>query len=92
MRSDLAVVCRARRKDEEKDSWVVIYDFRGRKPNPRFWRNLRLLFALAGDGVMVQYGVFLTRRKRGAIAAVKIARHYGAEVMVFKGEETEFSL
>lgn len=41
---------------------------------------------------MVQYSVFLTRRKRGAIAAVKIARHYGAEVMVFKGEETEFSL
>jgi len=31
----------------------------------------------------------MTRSRRGAVAAVKLARHYGGEVMVFKGEEVE---
>ncbi len=39
---------------------------------------------------MVQYSVFMTRSRRGAMASEKIARHYGATVMVFKGEEITF--
>ena len=38
---------------------------------------------------MVQYSVFMTGSRRGAMACEKIARHYGASVMVFKGEEIE---
>lgn len=68
-------------------TWLVLYDFRGVKPNPKFWRNLKRLISLLDEGSMIQYSVFKTGRRRGAMAAVKIARHYGAEVRMFKGEE-----
>lgn len=71
------------------NTWLVIYDFRGIKPNPKFWKNLKRLIALLDNGSMIQYSVFKTRHKRGAHAAVKIAKHYGAEVRMFKGEEVE---
>lgn len=38
----------------------------------------------------MQYSVFMTGSRRGALAAGRIARHYGASGMVFKGEEIEF--
>ncbi len=57
------------------------------KPNPRFWGNIRRLIGLVGEGSLVQYSVFMMRSRRGAMAAMKLARHYGAEVMVFKGEQ-----
>ena len=47
------------------------------------------LIGLVESGALVQYSVFMTRSKGGAIAAVKLVRHYGGEVMVFKGEEVE---
>ena len=47
------------------------------------------LIGLVGSGTLAQYSVFMTRSKCGAIAAVKLVRHYGCEVMVFKGEEVE---
>lgn len=52
----------------------------------RFWGNMKRLIGLAGDGVMLQYSVFSTRKRRSALAAVKIASHYGAEVMLFQGK------
>ena len=39
---------------------------------------------------MVQYSVFMTRSRRGAMVAEKLAKHYGAQVDVFKGEKVEF--
>ena len=76
-------------EDKEEGTWLVIYDFRS-KPNPRFWGNLKRLVGLVGEGSLVQYSVFMTKSRRGAMAGVKIAGHYGAEVMVFKGEEIKF--
>jgi len=76
-------------EDEEEGTWLVMYDF-GSKPNPRFWGNVKRLIGLVGEGSLVQYSVFMTRSRRGAMAAEMIARHYGASVMVFKGEEVEF--
>ena len=76
-------------EDNEEGTWLVLYDF-GSKPNPRFWGNLKRLIGLVGEGSLVQYSVFMTRSRRGANAAEKIARHYGARVMVFKGEEINF--
>ena len=73
----------------EEGTWLVMYDF-GSKPNPRFWSNLRRLNDLVGESSMVQYSVFMTRSRRGAIVANKLARHYGAQVDVFKGERVEF--
>ncbi len=76
-------------EDEEEGTWLVMYDFRS-KPNPRFWANIKRLIGLVGEGSLVQYSVFMTRSRRGAMASEKIARHYGATVMVFKGEEITF--
>ena len=76
-------------EDEEEGTWLVMYDFKS-KPNPRFWGNVKRLIGLVGEGSLVQYSVFMTRSKRGAMAAERIARHYGASVMVFKGECVEF--
>jgi len=73
-------------EDGEEGTWLVLYDF-GSKPNPRFWGNIKRLIGLVGEGSLVQYSVFMTRSRRGAMAAMKLARHYGAEVMVFKGEQ-----
>jgi len=75
--------------DGEEETWLVMYDFSS-KPNPRFWGNVRRLIGLVGEGSLVQYSVFMTRSRRGAMAAERLARHYGASVMVFKGEEIEF--
>jgi len=74
--------------DEPKEisTWVVLYDFHGIKPNSRFWYNLKRLAKLAGDGSLIQYSVFMTGTKRGAQTAVKLAEHYGAEVLLFRGE------
>ena len=72
--------------DGEEETWLVLYDF-GSKPNPRFWGNIRRLIGLVGEGSLVQYSVFMTGSRRGAMAAMMLARHYGATVMVFKGEQ-----
>jgi len=93
-RKSLAAKLLEETPEDEEDatgSWLVVYDFRGLKPNPRFWKNLNRLVALLGDGSMIQYSVFKTRNKRGAHVAVKIAKHYGAEVKAFRGEEVELS-
>ena len=74
---------------EENGTLLVIYDF-GSKPNPRFWSNLRRLLMLVGAGSVVQYSVLKMTSKRGMITSVKLARHYGANVMIFKGEEVFF--
>ena len=71
---------------EEKGTWIIVYDFKS-KPNPRFWSNLQKLFSLIGAGEVIQYSVLKMTSRRGVGAAVKIARHYGANIMVFKGVE-----
>lgn len=74
---------------EEEGTWLVMYDFKS-KTNRRFWANIKRLIRLVGEGSLVQYSVFRTKSKRCALALEKIARHYGADVMVFKVEEVEF--
>lgn len=75
--------------ETDNASYFVLYDFRGSKPNSKFWANLRRLVVLVGEGSLDQYSVFMTRSRRGAMTAVRLARHYGAEVIAFKGEEVE---
>ncbi len=73
--------------DDEKGSWLILYDFIGIKPSSKFWINLKRIQALAGKGSLIQYSVFTTDSKKGAITAVKLANHYGAKVKLFKAEE-----
>ena len=76
-------------KNDGESTWLVMYDFDS-KPNPRFWLNLRRLVRLVGEGSLVQYSVFMTRSRKGAIVADRLAKHYGARVDVFKGEKVDF--
>ena len=76
-------------EDGEEGTWLVLYDFKGVKPNPRFWANVRRLMGLVGGSRLVQYSVFMTGSREGAIVAGRLVRHYGGEVVAFKGEEVE---
>jgi len=82
----------SKEEDSSVATWIVLYDFRGVKPNPRFWKNVNRLIGMIGGSSMVQYSVFMTGSRRGAIAAVKLARHYKADVVVFRGEEVDFEV
>ncbi len=73
--------------DDEKGPWLVLYDFKGIKPNSKFWTNLKRAQAIVGEGALIQYSVLTTDSKRGAITAVKLAKHYGAQVKLFKATE-----
>ena len=80
---------KAEQYEEIKGTWLVIYDFKGVKPSPKFWVNLKRLMRLLGEGSMVQYSVFKTRSRRGVVAAAMLAEHYRAQVITFKGEEKD---
>ncbi len=73
--------------DDEPGSWLVLYDFKGIKPSSKFWTNIHRIHAMVGKGTLIQYSVFTTDSKRGAITAVKLAKHYGAQVKLFKATE-----
>lgn len=79
-------------EDGEEGTWLVLYDFKRGKPNPRFWGNLKRLIGFAGGGGLVQYSVFRVGSRRSAVTAARIAVHYGAEVVLFKGEFVDFSV
>ena len=75
--------------EEETGTWLVLYDFKGLKPNSKFWDNLHRIKNLAGSGSLIQYSVFQSNSKRGAVSALKIARHYGAESIMYRVEQVE---
>ena len=75
--------------EDEGGTWLVIYDFKS-KPNPRFWGNLRRLKRFVGEGELIQYSVYKTGSRRGALSAKNVAEYYGAEVVIFKGEVFDF--
>ena len=75
--------------EDEPGTWLVLYDFKGIKPNSKFWDNLHRIKNLAGSGSLIQYSVFQSNSKRGAVSALKIARHYRAESIMYKVEQVE---
>jgi hypothetical protein len=74
---------------KEVGTWLVLYDFKGMKPSTKYWTNLNRLIKMTGGGSLIQYSVFTTREKRAAIAANKLAKHYGGETMMYKVEKQE---
>ncbi len=70
---------------EEEGTWIIVYDFRDRKPSPRFWVNLRRLKELA-DCRSIQYSVVVAGDRGSAATVARLASHYGADVAVFRGE------
>ncbi len=71
----------------EEGTWLVLYDFKGIKPSTKYWTNLNRIIKIAGGGSLVQYSVFTTEDKRAAAAAKRLAKHYGAETIVYKVEK-----
>jgi len=74
---------------EEEGTWLVLYDFKGIKPSTKYWTNLNRIIKIAGEGSLVQYSVFTTKDKRAAAAVKRLARHYGAETIVYKVKKAE---
>ena len=74
---------------EEVGTWLVLYDFKGIKPSVKYWTNLNRLIKMTGGGSLIQYSVFATKEKRAAFVARKLAKHYGAETIVYKVEKEE---
>ena len=73
-------------EDESDGTWIVLYDFKGIKPSSKFWDNINRLIDIAWNGSLIQYSAFMTDNRRAASTMVRLARHYGGKVEVFKGE------
>ena len=67
--------------EEPGVEWLLLHDFEGLKPSTRFWTNLKRLKGLGGRSSLIQYSVLQTDRRRVAVAAKKLAEHYGADTI-----------
>ena len=75
--------------EEDKGTWLVLYDFKGIKPNTKFWTNMKRVGNLVDGGSLIQYRVFTTASKRGAITVRRLAMHYGAETILYRAEQMD---
>ena len=66
--------------------WVIVYDFRGFKPNPNFWVNLRRISGFYG-GYLIQYSVYQAGNRTEADAVSSLVGHYGGEAQAFECKE-----
>jgi len=72
--------------DDEADeggSWIIVYDFKGTKPNPNFWANLKRISDSRGGG-LIQYSVYSARSHSEAQAISGLVCHYGGEARAFR--------
>jgi len=75
--------------EEENGTWLVLYDFKGVKANSKFWINMKRVEDLVGGGSLIQYSVFTTASKRGAITVLRLAEHYGGETILYRAERMD---
>ncbi|TFH17603.1 hypothetical protein E4H04_04715 [Candidatus Bathyarchaeota archaeon] len=77
--------------EEEKGNatWLVIYDFKDGKPPTKLYDNIKRIKAMAEDGELIQFSVYMTGDQRAAKAVRDLIRHYDGQVTVFWGELTE---
>ena len=75
--------------EEERGTWLVLYDFKGVKANSKFWTNMKRVEKLVDGGSLIQYSVFTTASKRGAITVLRLAEHYGGEAILYRAERME---
>ncbi len=71
---------------EDPSDWIIVYDFINKKPNPQFWRNLKKMKCRSSLR-RIQYCVLFTTKRYEALAAVRLAEHYGAVVELFRVEQ-----
>ncbi len=75
--------------EEEGGTWLVLYDFKGVKANSKFWTNMKRVENLVDGGSLIQYSVFTTASKRGAITVSRLADHYGGETILYRAERID---
>ena len=75
--------------EEDRGTWLVLYDFKGIKANSKFWINIKRVENLVDGGSLIQYSVFTTASKRGAITVLRLAEHYGAETILYRAERMD---
>ncbi len=75
--------------EEERGTWLVLYDFKGVKANSKFWSNMKRVEDLVDGGSLIQYSVFTTASKRGAITVSRLAEHYGGETILYRAERMD---
>jgi len=88
-RKSLAEIIHERVKEgheEERGTWLVLYDFKRMKASTKFWKNVNRVENLVNGGSMIQYSVFRTNSKRGAMTVLRLAKHYGAEAVMYRAE------
>jgi hypothetical protein len=69
--------------DDEGGSWIIVYDFKGAKPNPNFWANLKRISDSRGGG-LIQYSVYSAGSHGEAQAICGLVCHYGGEARAFR--------
>ncbi|RLF82394.1 hypothetical protein DRN38_00040 [Thermococci archaeon] len=75
-------------ESDEKGSYIIVYDFGNRRYNPKeFYYAIMDLINNGHKIVRIQKSVYLTDSLRTALAIKELAKHYGAEVRVFKVEK-----
>jgi len=57
----------------------------------KFWTNIKRVMNLVNGGSLIQYSVFKTDSKRGAITVLRLAKHYGGEAVLYRAEEMDLS-
>lgn len=75
--------------EEERGTYLVLYDYKGKKANSTFWDNMKRVENLVNGGSLIQYSVFRTTSKIGAVVVQKLAEHYGAETILYSAEKID---
>jgi len=75
---------------ERDDVFLVVYDFSissSKHIPPTFYKNLYRVQSVLNDGVQIQKSVIECLRLETAIAIADLARHYGANVRIYRASE-----
>ena len=70
--------------------FLVVYDFSissSKHIPPTFYKNLYRVQSVLNDGVQIQKSVIECLRLETAIAIADLARHYGANVRIYRASE-----
>lgn len=73
---------------DEKGVFLVFYDFTG-KASFYFYKNLKIIQETLEDGEKIQKSVLQCKRLKTARAIQQLAKHYKADVLLYRAEPLE---
>ena len=75
---------------DEKGSFLVVYDFSGRKNPKEFYNQIFELVKMGYKVMRIQKSVYLVEGLEAATYLAWLGEHYGADVRIFKVEKEVF--